>query len=50
MTKKTINVVGAAIIKDNKFLAMQRSEQMTLSRFWEFPGGKIEAKETDEET
>lgn len=50
MTKKTINVVGAAIIKDNKFLAMQRSEQMTLSGLWEFPGGKIEANETDEET
>ena len=49
MTKKIIEVVGAAIIKDNKVLAMQRSEQMTLPGMWEFPGGKIEANETEEQ-
>ncbi|HLR92591.1 MAG TPA: (deoxy)nucleoside triphosphate pyrophosphohydrolase [Atopostipes sp.] len=49
MTNKLIEVVGAAIIKDNKVLAMQRSEQMTLSGMWEFPGGKIEKNETEEE-
>lgn len=48
MTKKQIKVVGAAIIKDNKVLAMQRSETMTLPGMWEFPGGKIEANETEE--
>ena len=49
MTKKIIEVVGAAIIKDNKVLAMQRGEQMTLPGMWEFPGGKIEANETEEQ-
>lgn len=46
--KKQIKVVGAAIIRDNKVLAMQRSDQMTLSGMWEFPGGKIEPNETEE--
>lgn len=49
MTTKIIEVVGAAIIKENKVLAMQRSEQMTLPGMWEFPGGKIEADETEEQ-
>lgn len=49
MTKKIIEVVGAAIIHENKVLAMQRSEQMTLPGMWEFPGGKIEADETEEQ-
>ena len=49
MTKKIIEVVGAAIIRNNKVLAMQRGEQMTLPDLWEFPGGKIEANETEQE-
>ncbi|HZK47648.1 MAG TPA: (deoxy)nucleoside triphosphate pyrophosphohydrolase [Atopostipes sp.] len=49
MTKKIIEVVGAAIIKEEKVLAMQRSEQMTLPGMWEFPGGKVEADETEQE-
>lgn len=49
MTKKRIEVVGAAIIQGNKILAMQRGEQMTLPGMWEFPGGKIEAGETEQE-
>lgn len=49
MTKKRIEVVGAAIIQGNKILAMQRGEQMTLPGLWEFPGGKIEAGETEQE-
>ena len=48
MTKKIIEVVGAAIIKEDKVLAMQRSEQMTLPGMWEFPGGKVEADETEQ--
>lgn len=46
---KKIEVVGAAILRDKKVLAMQRSNQMTLSGMWEFPGGKVEENETDEE-
>lgn len=49
MTKELINVVGAAILKDNKVLAMQRSQDMTLPGMWEFPGGKVEENETEEE-
>ena len=49
MTKKIIEVVGAAIIKEDKVLVMQRSEQMTLPGMWEFPGGKVEADETEQE-
>lgn len=49
MNKKIIEVVGAAIIKDNKVLAMQRGQQMTLPGMWEFPGGKVEAGETEEQ-
>ncbi len=49
MTTKLIEVVGAAIIADKKVLAMQRSETMTLSGMWEFPGGKVEANESEEE-
>lgn len=40
--------VVCAIIKDgNKFLAVQRSEKMSLPLKWEFPGGKIEANESE---
>lgn len=46
---KIIEVVGAAILKDNKVLAMQRSEQMSLPGMWEFPGGKVESSETEEQ-
>ena len=47
MSKKLIEVVGAAIIDGNNVLAMQRSDQMTLSGLWEFPGGKVEIGETE---
>lgn len=49
MIDKLIEVVGAAIIKENKVLAMQRSKEMTLPGMWELPGGKIEANESEEE-
>ena len=44
--RKTINVVGAAIVKDGKVLCAQRGEGRSLAGFWEFPGGKIEPHET----
>ncbi|MBZ5858375.1 (deoxy)nucleoside triphosphate pyrophosphohydrolase [Flavihumibacter profundi] len=43
-----IDVACAIIIKDNKILVVQRSEQMKLPLKWEFPGGKIEENETAE--
>ena len=40
-----IRAVGAAIIRSNMCLVAQRSEQMSFSLKWEFPGGKIEPDE-----
>lgn len=44
--KKTINVVGAILIKDGKILCAQRGPDKSLPHLWEFPGGKIEEGET----
>lgn len=44
----TYNVVGAAIIKDNTVLCAQRGYG-SLKGKWEFPGGKIEKEETNEQ-
>ena len=41
-------VVGAALIDDNRLLAAQRSAPPALAGFWELPGGKVDAGETDE--
>ena len=45
---KTINVVAAIIIKDDKIFATQRGYGDFKGK-WEFPGGKIESNETPEE-
>ena len=49
--KKEIRVVGAAIIKEGRVLVAQRpaSDKAYKSLKWEFPGGKIEPGETEEE-
>ncbi|MGN0894916.1 MAG: (deoxy)nucleoside triphosphate pyrophosphohydrolase [Succinivibrio sp.] len=44
---KTVNVVAAIILKDNKILATQRGYG-EFKDGWEFPGGKIEAGESPE--
>jgi 8-oxo-dGTP diphosphatase len=44
-----MKVICAAIVINDKFLVVQRSEKMSLPLKWEFPGGKIEANETEEE-
>jgi len=44
---KTIEVVAAIIIKDDKILATKRGYGEFLN-MWEFPGGKMEAGETKE--
>ncbi|WP_034550986.1 (deoxy)nucleoside triphosphate pyrophosphohydrolase [Carnobacterium funditum] len=46
---KQINVVGAILIEDDRILCAQRGETKTLSKLWEFPGGKIEIGETPQE-
>lgn len=45
---KTIDVVAAIIVHDGKYLATQRGYG-EYKDGWEFPGGKIEARETPEE-
>ncbi|MDO5708262.1 MAG: (deoxy)nucleoside triphosphate pyrophosphohydrolase [Andreesenia angusta] len=47
MNKKTIRVVAAIIIMDDKVLACQRGYGEFKGK-WEFPGGKIEVGETKE--
>ncbi|MGF0111991.1 MULTISPECIES: (deoxy)nucleoside triphosphate pyrophosphohydrolase [unclassified Streptococcus] len=49
MSKKIINVVAAAIVKDGKIFCAKRPEGKSLEGYWEFPGGKLEADETPEE-
>lgn len=44
-----IEVTCAIIYNEEKVLAVQRGETMSLPFKWEFPGGKIEKGETEEE-
>lgn len=43
------NVTCAIILFDNKVLVAQRSEKMKLPLKWEFPGGKLERDESEED-
>ncbi len=45
---KTLNVVAAIIKKENKILATKRGYGEFIN-MWEFPGGKIEAGESQKE-
>jgi 8-oxo-dGTP diphosphatase len=44
-----IRVVGAMIEREGKYLITQRPPRASLPLLWEFPGGKVEPGETDEE-
>lgn len=46
---KTIDVTCAIIIIESKILVVQRSSNMNLPLKWEFPGGKLEFGESDED-
>ncbi len=46
MTSRQV-VVGAAILQDGRLLAARRSSPDALAGGWEFPGGKVEAGETE---
>ena len=46
MHKKSIDVVAAVIKKNDFFLVANRSFETNSSGLWEFPGGKVEEKET----
>jgi 8-oxo-dGTP diphosphatase len=46
-----VGVVGAALLRDDppRVLASRRTEPPRLAGLWEFPGGKVEAGESDEQ-
>jgi mutator protein MutT len=46
---KVVRVVGAAIREQGKCLVAQRGPAMTHPGKWEFPGGKVEAGESQAE-
>lgn len=48
--RKQIDVVGAVVVRDGTVLAAQRGAEMVLAGLWEFPGGKIEAGETPQQS
>ncbi len=50
MHTKIQKVIAGIILKDDKILIAQRGKQDALYGKWEFPGGKMEAGETDSET
>jgi 8-oxo-dGTP diphosphatase len=43
-----IRVVAAVIERDGKYLITQRRTTAVLPGLWEFPGGRVEAGESDE--
>jgi 8-oxo-dGTP diphosphatase len=44
-----IRVVGAMIEREGRYLITQRSPRASLPLLWEFPGGRVEPGESDEE-
>ena len=49
MSKRQIRVVAAQIERDGKYLITQRKPSSSLPLLWEFPGGRVEANETDQQ-
>ena len=45
----TIRVVAAVIERDGRYLITQRRPTAVLPLLWEFPGGRVEVGETDQE-
>lgn len=45
---KTIRVVAALVERDGRYLITQRRESAVLPLMWDFPGGRVEAGESDE--
>ncbi len=44
-----VHVVGAAVLRDGRVLASRRTDPPRLAGLWEFPGGKVEPHESDDE-
>lgn len=49
MAKRQIRVVAAQIERDGKYLITQRKPSSSLPLLWEFPGGRVEENESDED-
>ena len=47
MAKEVIRVVAAVIDHDGRYLITQRNANAVLPLLWEFPGGRIEADESE---
>jgi 8-oxo-dGTP diphosphatase len=47
--RKTIRVVAAVLEKDGRYLITQRRATAVLPLMWEFPGGRVEPGETDQQ-
>jgi 8-oxo-dGTP diphosphatase len=47
--RTSIRVVAAVIERNGKYLITQRRPEAVLPLLWEFPGGRAEAGESDEE-
>ncbi len=45
--QKTIRVVAAVLEQGGRYLITQRRATAVLALLWEFPGGRVEAGETD---
>lgn len=48
-SSRTIRVVAAVLERDGKYLITQRRVSAVLPLMWEFPGGRVEAAETDQQ-
>jgi 8-oxo-dGTP diphosphatase len=46
---RTIRVVAAVVEQDGKYLITQRRATAVLPLMWEFPGGRVESGETDQQ-
>jgi 8-oxo-dGTP diphosphatase len=49
MSLRHVRVVAAVIARDDRYLITQRRASAVLPLLWEFPGGKVEEGEGDEE-
>jgi 8-oxo-dGTP diphosphatase len=47
--RKTIRVVAAVVERDGRYLITQRRPNAVLPLLWEFPGGRVEDGESDQE-
>ena len=49
MSERIVRVVAALIAADGRYLITQRRKTAVLPNLWEFPGGKVEPGERDDD-